>query len=84
MVKSTNYNELNKITLARWVAKCLNMHWIKNNIKSFKIKGYKNLNFGYLTIRLWMTRLELVKYTQQNLTIGYIKMNTFQINQMKT
>jgi hypothetical protein len=31
-----------------------------------------------------MTRLELVKYTQQNLALGYIKMNTFKINQMKT
>jgi hypothetical protein len=54
-----NYIELDKITLAWWVDKALNLTFIKNKSS----QGSKVQGFGHLTLRPWIKKLTLVLYT---------------------
>jgi hypothetical protein len=55
MVK-TNYKEPNKIALARWVNKALNLAFTRKNIMS----RFKGIGIWPFIVRLWIQKLALV------------------------
>jgi hypothetical protein len=79
MVKS-NYNELNKFTLVRWMDMALNQSFTKQNIGSC----FRDIKNVLLTLSPWMMRLGLQMFVGKKSNEVYMKNNMYQMMELIT